>query len=209
MTIRSSQAAIDLIAMEEVSSKQVYIAKYQHPEWPGGASGVTIGIGYDCGYATAGTIRADWGDKLPAAMVDALAHVAGIHGSPASSYAHSLRGVVTVPWESAMAVFSQHDMPKWEGIVSRALPNTALLSGDSFGALVSLTYNRGASFSNEGDRYREMRSIKAHMASKNFDAIPADFLSMRRLWPNVSGLRHRREHEAALFTKGLTEPIVS
>lgn len=209
MVIRSSQAAIDLIVMEEVSSKQIYMAKYQHPEWPGGASGVTIGIGYDCGYATSGTITADWSDKLPSSMVSALAHVAGIHGSPAKSYAHSLRGVVTVPWEAAMAVFSHHDMPKWEGIVSRALPNTNLLSGDCFGALVSLTYNRGASFDKQDDRYREMRSIKTHMMSKNFDAIPADLLSMRRLWPNVSGLRHRREHEAALFTKGLTEPIVS
>jgi hypothetical protein len=134
MAVKSSQAAIDLIVAEEVSSKAAYQAKYTHPEWPGGASGVTIGIGYDCGYSTASTIQGDWGDKLPAAMVAALQHVAGIHGSPASSHAHELRGVVTVPWEAAMAVFIGRDMPKWEGIVERALPNTNLLSPDSFGA---------------------------------------------------------------------------
>jgi hypothetical protein len=202
--VRSSQAAIDLIVAEEVSSQAVYTTKYQHPEWPGGASGVTIGIGYDCGYSTANTILGDWGDKLPAPMVKCLQDVAGIHGSPASSYAHMLRGVVTVPWAAAMAVFIGRDMPKWEGIVSRALPNTDKLSPDSFGALVSLCYNRGAGgFADGSDRDREMRVIKAHMAAGEFDKIPAEFRSMKRIWPNVSGLQHRRDHEAALFEKGL------
>jgi hypothetical protein len=201
--VRSSQAAIDLIVAEEVSSKATYQAKYQHPEWPGGASGVTIGIGYDCGYSTSSTIHGDWGDKLPAAMVQALQDVAGIHGSPASSHAHALRGVVTVPWDAAMAVFIGRDMPKWEGIVSRALPNTGKLSPDSFGALVSLAYNRGPAFDGQDDRHREMRAIKAHMASGQFAEIPDEFRAMKRLWPNVSGLQHRRDHEAALFEKGL------
>ena len=100
--LKSSQAAIDLIVMEEVSSQAAYEARYEHPTWPGGASGVTIGIGYDLGYATAGTIAADWSDKLPAAMVAALESVSGIHGSPASSHAHGLRGVVTVPWDATV-----------------------------------------------------------------------------------------------------------
>lgn len=203
MSIKSSQAAVDLIVMEEVSSKQTYIAKYQHPEWPGGMSGVTVGIGYDCGYSTANTIQGDWGDKLPAPMVAALQAVAGVHGSPAVSHAHELHGIVTIPWDAAMAVFIGRDMPKWEGIVAKALPNTDKLSPDSFGALVSLAYNRGPSFSNAGDRYREMRSIHDHMASFRFDLIPADFRSMKRLWPQVAGLRARRDHEAILFAKGL------
>lgn len=201
--VKSSQAAIDLIVAEEVSSKAYYEAHYQHPEWPGGASGVTIGIGYDCGYSRPDTIAADWGNKLPAPMVKCLEDVAGIHGSPARSYAYQLRGAVTVPWDAAMAVFLQRDMPKWESIVAHALPNTDKLSADSFGALVSLAYNRGASFSNAGDRYTEMRNIKALMAAEQFDRIPDEFRHMKRLWPNVSGLQHRRDHEAALFQKGL------
>ncbi len=202
--LKSSQAAIDLIVAEEVSSRAYYEANYQHPEWPGGASGVTIGIGYDCGYSKPDVIRADWGDKLPAAMVNALVGVAGITGPPAHSHAHELHGVVTVSWDAAMAVFMQRDMPKWEGIVTRALPNTDLLTPDSFGALVSLSYNRGASFSNAGDRYREMRDIRDHMVRHEFSEIPDDFRAMKRLWPNVRGLRDRRDHEAALFAKGAT-----
>lgn len=200
--VKSSQAAIDLIVAEEVSSRQVYEARYQHPDWPGGASGVTIGIGYDCGYSTPAVIRADWSDKLPAAMVEALAGVAGISGSAAHSHAHELHAV-TVPWDAAVAVFIQRDMPKWEGIVEHALPNTDLLTPDSFGALVSLAYNRGASFSNAGDRYREMHDIRDHMARHEFAEIPDDFRAMKRLWPNMAGLRNRRDHEAALFQKGL------
>jgi GH24 family phage-related lysozyme (muramidase) len=204
MVLKSSQAAIDLIVAEEVSSKAYYQANYQHPEWPGGMSGVTIGIGYDCGYSDSDTIRADWGDKLPSAMVQALIDVAGIHGTPAHSHAHELHGIVTVSWDAAMAVFLQRDMPKWEGTVARALPNTDLLTPDSFGALVSLAYNRGAGgFNSSNDRYREMRDIRDHMVRHEFSEIPDDFRAMKRLWPNVRGLRDRRDHEAALFQKGL------
>ena len=201
--IRSSQAAVDLIVMEEVTSKNLYNLKYQHPEWPGGASGVTIGIGYDVGYSTPTVIQADRGDKLPVGMVAALEAVAGIHGSAASSHAHELRNVVMVPWAAAMAVFLGRDMPKWEATVLTHLPNSIQLAPDSFGALVSLAYNRGPSFSAVGDRYREMRAIRDHLANQQFEEIPDDFRSMRRLWPNVVGLRNRRDHEAALFEKGL------
>jgi hypothetical protein len=203
VALRSSQAAIDLIVAEEVSSQAIYTAKYQHPEWPGGASGVTIGIGYDCGYSDPHQIAADWGDKLAGPMVAALEAVAGIHGSPASSHARELRGVVMVPWDAAMAVFTERDMPKWEAIVAHALPNTDKLHPDSFGALVSLSYNRGASFSQPGDRCHEMRDIRELMAAEQFEQIPNEFRSMKRLWPNVLGLRLRRDHEAALFQRGL------
>lgn len=203
MALRSSQAAIDLIVAEEVSSQATYQKLYQHPEWPGGASGVTIGIGYDCGYSTPDQIMADWSDQLPDPMVHALITVAGIHGSPARAEAAHLHGTVTVPWDAAMAVFLKRDMPKWEGIVMHALPNTDQLSADSFGALVSLTYNRGPSFTTPGDRYREMRDIRQLMALRMYDNIPDEFRSMKRLWPTVLGLRLRRDHEAALFERGL------
>jgi GH24 family phage-related lysozyme (muramidase) len=102
-----------------------------------------------------------------------------------------------------MAVFIGRDMPKWEAIVAKALPNASQLAPDSFGALVSLAYNRGPSFSNMGDRYREMRAIRDHLANQQFAEIPDDIRSMKRLWQNVVGLRNRRDHEATLFEKGL------
>lgn len=210
MTIYSgiSQAAFDLIVAEEVSSQAAYNARYQHPERPGGQSGITIGIGYDCGYSTPARIREDWGGHIPNAMVDALCSIAGLTGDRAQSALAIIRPQVIVPWQAAIDVFANTDIPRWAATVRKALPNCDKLSPDCFGALVSLAYNRGASFSMAGDRYAEMRSIKAHMASQNFAAIPADFRSMKRLWttPSVRGVATRREHEALLFQKGLLDP---
>jgi hypothetical protein len=47
-----SQKAIDLIVFYEVNDEPTYTRRYTAPTWPGGASGVTIGIGYDIGYVT-------------------------------------------------------------------------------------------------------------------------------------------------------------
>lgn len=202
MTLPISQAAFDLIVAEETGGPAYYNAREIHPDWPGGASGVTIGIGYDCGYSDAQTIRDDWDSRLPFNAVAALASVAGIHGSPASSHAHELHWI-SVPWDAALAVFSKIDVPKWSGIVEQHLPNCDKLTADCFGALVSLAFNRGASFDLAGERYTEMRAIKAHMAAQAFDKIPDEFLAMRRLWPKGGDLWNRRGHEAALFDAGL------
>jgi hypothetical protein len=201
--LRSSPAAVDLIVTSEVTSEATYTRLYQHPTWPGGMSGVTVGIGYDCGYSTADQIFADWSGKLSSEMVEALQDCAGITGPAASSHAHALIGVVTVPFDAAMTVFEGRDMPKFESLVQRSLPNTDKLSPDSFGALTSLTYNRGASFNTPGSRYMEMRAIRQHMAGCTFNLIPDDLRAMIRLWPNALGLRIRRDKEADLFAKGL------
>jgi hypothetical protein len=55
-----SDAAIDLIITFEVSSPAVYERKYRRPIWPRGRSGITIGIGYDVGYAVKGVLVRDW-----------------------------------------------------------------------------------------------------------------------------------------------------
>ena len=197
-----------MIVAFEVGSQAQFNAKYRGPTWPGGASGVTFGIGFDLGYSTAAEIASTWSPYLPAAMVQAMCGVAGLKGAAAQEACFRLRGAVTVSWTAAMAVFENHDMPKWEALVEKSLPNTDSLSPDSFGALVSLAYNRGASFNLAGDRYMEMREIHTNMAAKSFAAIPGNIRSMERLWPNVRGLILRRQQEADLFQRGLSEITV-
>ncbi len=199
-----SQAAFDLIVQEETGGRSYYERTEVHPDWPGGASGVTIGCGFDCGYASAQDIVQAWGDILPASMVSEIQTVAGIRGFPARSHAADLRGIVSVPWDSALKVFFKNDVPHWTATVLQALPNAKFLSGNSLGALVSLAFNRGASFALPGDRYLEMRNIRTHMMTQNYKAIPAEFRAMQRLWPHNPDLRNRREHEAALFERGLS-----
>lgn len=203
--MRISKAAFDSIVAEEVSSEAVYRKKYQRPEWPGFASGVTIGIGFDCGYATEKSLYAAWTGLIPQAMIEKLSNACGVTGDQARHLCAELRADVVVPWEAAISEFEHHEVPRWEKLVDNTLPNTDKLSPDSFGALVSLAYNRGTSFAKNGDRYAEMRAIKSAMKREDFDEIPDLFRSMKRLWPN-SGLVKRREREAKLFERGLRAP---
>ena len=198
-----SKRAIDLIVSFEVTDEATYKAKYQHTEWPGGASGVTIGIGYDLGYATKVQIAKDWAGQLPDAMIAVLKTASGVTGDPAKALAKSMTTSVTVPWNIANAVFAAATLPDTNKAVIKALANTDQLSGNSFGALVSLVYNRGASFTKTGPRFIEMNNIKNHMSAKAFSKIPDELLHMQRLWPTVPGLQRRRREESALFSAGL------
>lgn len=202
-----SQRSIDLIVGFEVSDQAKYTKQYQKPTWPGGASGVTIGIGYDCGYVSVDELHNDWQGRIPDKVITVLdEHAVGTRGEAADSIVHWMRqdNTVVVSWDAAIAEFTDVEVPKWIARTSAALPNTDMLSDDSFGALVSLAYNRGASFAAQDARHLEMRNIKGFMQSKQFARIPYEIRSMKRLWPTIKGLRDRREKEAVLFEEGLT-----
>lgn len=203
--IAASRAGIDLIVTEEDAGQVYYTRHYSHFEWPEGASGATVGIGFDCGYSTAADIKAAWTGIIPDAMVAMLMRAAGLKGEAAAAFVAQHRTSVTISWDQAMAEFDNRELPIYEAACRKALPNYGLLSGDCAGAIDSLAYNRGAAgFHAPGDRYREMRMIALYIASKQFNLVPAQYLSMRRLWPVGGDLWRRREHEAALFQRGLT-----
>jgi hypothetical protein len=207
MTVQSSQRAILLIVTEEDGDQNYYLKTEEHFSWPGGASGPTVGVGYDCGYETAASIKADWAGYIDDDRITTLTTAAGIKGQAAREFTATHKNRITITWQESLNQFSGRELPRWEDIVRQHLPNTDELSGDSFGALASLSYNRGPSFDLPGSRYTEMRNIKAHMAAKQFSLIPNEFLSMRRLWPKGGDLWNRRGHEALLFRDGLTPPI--
>lgn len=198
-----SRAAFDLIVACEVTSQAVYERRYRHPEWPEEQSGVTCGIGYDFGQQSRAQILADWSGNIPAAMVKALAKCAGVTGPAAKPLAASLRSVVDIPWDVALDVFGNRDVPRYLAMCERALPDFGELVPDCRGAILSIVFNRGASFGLAGPRYAEMRGIKAAMKAGDLAKIPGLIRSMKRLWPAGSGLRPRRDAEAALFEKGL------
>jgi hypothetical protein len=202
-----SQAALDLIIAEEVSDKKYYERFYLGFSWPGGASGPTVGIGYDCGYSNVAKIIEEWQGLISAAAVGQLSRASGRKGTSAGLWARANRNTISIPWTVAIQQFQEREMPGWEDKVHDALPNTHKLSPDSFGALVSLSYNRGCSYNMEGPRYAEMRAIKKAMTDENFAAIPQYFKSMARLWPEMKGLQRRRNHEANLFLAGLSVKV--
>jgi GH24 family phage-related lysozyme (muramidase) len=201
-----SQRAIDMIVTFEVSSEAVYDRLYVHPVWPKGNSGVTIGIGYDIGYANADGFAKDWTTGIGAGAVATLAPACGKTGAAANQILPQLQAI-SVPFAVASSVFGQTDIPRYTARTLAALPSAAAnLTPDCLGALVSLVYNRGASFSLPGDRYVEMRAIHDDIQKQNLKDIPAQLRSMKRLWagnPGLAGLVQRRELEAVLFEQGL------
>lgn len=199
-----SQAAFDLIVEFEVTSKAVYEKKYRGPEWPGESSGVTIGIGYDVGQTAENVFRGDWRGVISDPMLNALAQTCGITGPAAKQEVNRLKGSVDISWDQAIQVHTDHVIPRWVGLVQSTLPNTGALNEDCLGALVSLTYNRGAGgYTSPKPRYSEMRAIKACMTARRFAEIPDLIRSMKRLWPHSRGLQDRRDREAQFFEDGL------
>lgn len=192
-------AAVDLIIEREVTSREIYERRFSRPTWPGGDSGVTIGVGFDLGYEPVdeltGAFRA-----LPAALLARLGRVLGIKGGDARAALPALADIV-VPWEVALDAFTTHTLPRYAALTARAFPGAEAAPPRCFGALVSLVYNRGASL--VGERRTEMATIRDLIADGRLDEVPAEFRAMKRLWPTVAGLRERREMEAALWEGGL------
>lgn len=199
-----SNSARSLIVACEVTSEANYRSRLESPIWPGGQSGVTIGIGYDLGYASASTFRSDWGSLIPKNSMDRLVKSCGLTGQAAAQQVKELH-VHKVGWPESNTQFDAY-LQYVAGQTEDTFLNCNHLAPDSFGALVSLIYNRGASLSRRSGRRREMLEIYDLMLKRDFAAVPAKIREMKRLWkddPQARGLLARRELEALLFEQGL------
>src|SRR5215204_6101035 len=58
-SLEVSRAGLDLLVAFEVTAPAYYEKKLRRPVWPGGESGVTVGIGYDVGVTGAKQIEQD------------------------------------------------------------------------------------------------------------------------------------------------------
>jgi len=197
--------AVAFIGREEVGGRRFYDTQCARPTWPGGASGVTIGVGYDLGYQ--GAFDADWSDLLTSAQMSALRPWLGMKGNAAAAAPTQLTGI-TIPWHAAWTAFIRRTLPQEVSATRRAFTRCEEMPRLCFGVLVSLVYNRGTSMVDTPgfpDSRREMREIRDGVASGRINDIPAAFRSMKRLWPEGNGLRDRREREAKLFEEGLAQ----
>jgi hypothetical protein len=196
-SLECSRSSLDEIVAFEVSSPAYYARKLQRPTWPGGQSGVTIGIGYDLGMTSRAQIAADWGVHLNDSDVDLLLVAQGVSGDAARKLARSLASVV-IPFEMASAVFYQSTLPSYARQTRDTFGGAQSLPADAQGMLLSLVYNRGTKLT--GPARTEMAAIKDLVGggSASLDAIAEQFESMVRLWPDLKGLRDRRLREAEI-----------
>ena len=201
-----SKASFDMIVYYEVGGESAYNSRYKKPIWPGGASGITIGIGYDIGYNTAAGLSGDWSGKISDSDISRLSACCGVKGSSAKAKLGSVSDIV-IPWSAALEVYKTKTLPRFIKETLRAFPNADKLSPDAFGALVSLVFNRGGSTS--GKRREEMANIRKALTGEikvdNINTYIADqIIAMKRIWANsnLPGLLKRRDKEASFVRSG-------
>ena len=202
-TVKISQKAEDLIVLFEVSNATTYDRLYQRPAWPGGASGVTIGVGYDLSFIRPEWLQEDWGPYLDAVTIKRLEGACRLKGAGAKLFCERNKDL-RIPWRLAHPQFQFVLLPRFIAQTLLALPKAETFAEDALGALVSLTYNRGASYRKNGSRYLEMRQIYLATESGRAEAIPGYIRNMVHLWegqPGLRGLVTRRRLEAALYER--------
>lgn len=200
-----SQAAVDLIVYYEVGDRSYYHKRLAKPSWPGAASGVTIGFGYDLGYNKPATIRADW-SKLPPSQRDDLARLAGVKGKAASGLTGSVSHI-SIPWDAAEDVFRQRTLPRYAGEAFNAFPGLTKCHPHVQGALLSLVFNRGPALTgtNRQDMADIHRILKDGVQQGDYQAIANELRQMKAIWKGrgLDGLLKRREAEAKLVESAI------
>ena len=191
-----SNRAIDLI----LDSEGCDLA----PAWPGGASGVTYGHGYDLGYNSEEQIKRDWAAHVNGNVLAFMVSCSNIKGETAKKRITTQTRVLRITADAAREVFENRTLPRFIKLARDTYPGFDELNEDTRGALVSLVFNRGSSFGVEGqpswESRREMRELAPLVLAKDYEGIADTIILMSRLWLNkgLDGLITRRHNEAAL-----------
>lgn len=169
-----------------------------HPEWPGGASGVTVGIGYDCGYYSPKVIMSDW-SVLKSTDRTRLAGTSGLTGQKARAKRLEVKDIF-VAWAIATDVFDRVDVAREYSNAKRAVPGFEDLRPNAQAAWISLGFNRGWQMS--GPNRTEMRAARDFAPKRDYEGMARQFVKMKRVWTGTSiqnGMYRRRDAEAKLL----------
>ncbi len=187
----------------ETGGQAYYTSSLQRPTVPPGASGVTIGVGYDLGYNTRSQILADWGGLLSDSHVARLQSVSGKTGASARAALGSVRDII-VPWDKATIVYDKRTTPRFVALTEATYPGILNMHPHIQGVMLSTTFNRGSALS-PYERRKELVWSRDSILEGNYWLLPGYQLKMRRLWPNIRGLTRRYTAHAALMQRGVDE----
>lgn len=190
------------------------------PHWPGGSSGLTIGMGYDLKHQTQDQLEEDWGDILTPEQLERLEDYVptidarGRRVDPvldANEAAVVATRDIEIRYEDAVKVFEESILPRYEDEAYRAFPGLEDADPYMKAAVVSMVYNRGGSIPSAADaagserkrlRRKHFLEIRAAVVKKDTTAIAAALRKMKTEHTNPdtsAGLRRRREAEAQLL----------
>jgi GH24 family phage-related lysozyme (muramidase) len=207
-TLPVSEDGFDLITHYEVGGQSYYNKRLMRPTVPAPRttrSGVTVGMGYDCGWNTKSQIRESCEGILDEDEIRALQSVSGLKGMSAYYALGSVKYRVDVTWDQAEEIFRRDSVPRFSRLTENAFkldlyPQHPHVNG----ALLSLVFNRGSSI-NYGNRRKEMAWIRHNISIGRADRIPSNLRSMKVHWSysKLRGLHLRRDAEAGLAQKGI------
>lgn len=194
-------AVVALVVRWEVGGPAQYVRKYQGVICPGGASGPTVGIGYDLGTQTPSAIRASFGWHPD---VEALVTASGQTGPDRCAAWRSKHSRIRVSYDDAIRVFETQDWPTYVSAAGRAYRHGwSGLTLHHQGALASNGYNRGFSFL--GSRRIEMRQIRDRcVPDTDAHCTATQLRASCRVWEGTdmyAGLCGRRKAEAAFAVR--------
>jgi GH24 family phage-related lysozyme (muramidase) len=194
-----SPKALSLILEYEIGGGKSYYDKFlSHPTWPGGHSGLTLGIGVDCGYYNPNELQKIF-YFLPQKQLDAVKQASGKTGQLGKEYVEQVKPLgITVSYDQAIDIFDRLTWPKFAQLTEKTFPHAEELCDNAYGALVSLVFNRGGSL--EGESRTEMRNIRDLVPKKDYKGIAQQIRNMKRIWQGqgLDGLLERRDAEANL-----------
>ncbi|PYD50254.1 hypothetical protein CFR79_10625 [Komagataeibacter saccharivorans] len=159
--------------------------------WPGGASGVTLGPGYDMRDRSRAEIEQKLRDiGISSSLVPRVAAGAGLRGEAARKFARDNKNLVNLTDDQQKRLL-QVNLPSYEAIVRRG--THVYLTQNEFDALVSFVYNPGRGWPgvraaiNSGDKRKAVMIIEEQVRSKG---------------KVLRGLVKRRHDEAMLLLEG-------
>ena len=182
----------------ETGGRGYYNKVLRRMTWPGGASGITMGIGADLGYMTTREFDKYFSQYFSKSEQNKLKAVIGQKGSRAKSKLYTVRPI-ELSWQDASEAFVDWTLPKFWNLALNLWPGLDELCEQAQIALVSIVFNRGSS--TRGSTRREMFNIKKLVLSKDYQGIADEVRSMKRLWvgKGLDGLLKRRDIEAKMI----------
>lgn len=182
-----SQRGLDFIMKEEYVKK---VSNQLH--WPGGTSGVTLGAGYDMKCRSKTTIIRDLtAIGLNYEVAEIAAHATGLSGEEAKKFVRKHSTLIRI--DEAMATCLLRVIIRdYERIVKKHVK--VPLQQHEYDALLSFAYNPGGRFVavakllNRGDVSGAMKEMCRANTSGGYV---------------LEGLTRRRNHETALYMKGV------
>jgi GH24 family phage-related lysozyme (muramidase) len=180
------------------SGGELYYNKFlKKMTYPGGASGVTMGIGADLGYMSIDEFNLYFSKYFTKDENIKLKSVINLKGESAKKAIKKLNGI-ELSWEDASEAFVEWTLPKFWRLTNILWKGIDQLCENAQIGLVSLVFNRG--ISTKGSSRIEMLNIKPLVLKKDYKGIAKEIRKMKRLWENknMDGLLKRREEEAKM-----------